>query len=176
MKFPPLTAILTPSFRGAPALTYLTRRNLILAATLGSAAMLLAAWGFQYLGGLAPCKLCYWQRYPYMAAVPVGLLALALPGIALPLLGAATAAGTSAVGLYHTGVERGWWQGPDTCTSGPIGGLSPDQLLDQIMAAPLVRCDEIAWEFLRLSMASWNALAALGLMGLWLAAARRSRA
>jgi disulfide bond formation protein DsbB len=124
------------SSRGAPSLTYLTRRNLVLAATLGSAAMLLAAWGFQYLGGLAPCALCYWQRYPYMAAVPVGLLALAIPGIALPLLGAATAAATSAVGLYHTGVERGWWQGPDTCTAGPVGGLSPDQLLDQIMAAP----------------------------------------
>ena len=156
-------------------MTYLTRRNLVLAATLGSAAMLLAAWGFQYLGGLAPCKLCYWQRYPYMAAVPVGLLALAIPGIALPLLGAATAAATSAVGLYHTGVERGWWQGPDTCTSGPVGGLSPDQLLDQIMAAPLIRCDEVAWELLGLSMASWNALAALGLVGVWLAAARLSR-
>ena len=156
-------------------MTFITRRNLILAATLGSAAMLLAAWGFQYLGGLAPCALCYWQRYPYMAAVPVGLLGLAIPGALLPLLGALTAATTGAIGLYHTGVERGWWQGPDTCSSGPIGDLSPDQLLDQIMAAPLVRCDEVAWQMLGLSMASWNAVAAFGLMSLWLWAARLSR-
>jgi disulfide bond formation protein DsbB len=157
-------------------LTHLTRRNLILAATLGSAAMLLAAWAFQYIGGLAPCALCYWQRYPYMAAVPVGLLALVLPGALLPLLGALAAASTGAIGLYHTGVERGWWEGPDTCTAGPIGDLSPDQLLDQIMAAPLVRCDEVAWDLLGLSMASWNAVAAFGLMAIWLAAARLSRA
>ena len=154
----------------------LTRRNLILAATLGSAAMLLAAWGFQYIGGLAPCKLCYWQRYPYMAAVPAGLLALAVPGALLPLLGALATATSGAVGIYHTGVERRWWQGPDTCTSGPVGGLSPDQLLDQIMAAPLVRCDEVAWQMFGLSMASWNAVAAVGLMAIWLMAARRSRA
>jgi disulfide bond formation protein DsbB len=152
----------------------MTRRNLILAATLGSAAMLLAAWGFQYLGGLAPCALCYWQRYPYMAAVPAGLLAIALPGALLPLLGAATAAATGGIGIYHTGVERGWWPGPDTCGAGPVGSLSPDQLLDQIMAAPLVRCDEVAWELLGLSMASWNAIAAGGLLLLWLGAARLS--
>ena len=160
---------------GAPAVSLLTRRNLLLAATLGSAAMLLAAWGFQYLGGLAPCALCYWQRYPYMAAVPVGILAIGYPGAGLPFVGALTAAATGAVGVYHTGVERGWWQGPDTCTSGPITGLSPDALLDQILAAPVVRCDEIAWELLGLSMASWNAIGALGLMAMWLAAARLSR-
>ena len=97
-------------------------------------------------------------------------------GALLPLLGALAAAATGAVGVYHTGVERGWWQGPDTCTSGPIGDLSPDQLLDQIMTAPLVRCDEVAWQMLGLSMASWNAIAAFGLMLLWLWAARLSRA
>ncbi len=153
----------------------LTRRNLILLATLGSAAMILGAWGFQYLGGLAPCKLCYWQRYPHMAAVPIGVAALLLTGPALPLLGALAAATTGAIGVYHTGVERNWWEGPDTCTSGPVGGLSPDQLLDQIMTAPLVQCDQVAWEMFGLSMASWNALIAFGLAALWLGAAWLSR-
>jgi len=153
----------------------LTRRNLILLATLGSAAMVLGAWGFQYLGGLAPCKLCYWQRYPHMAAVPIGLVALAVPGVLLPLLGAIAAATTGALGIYHTGVERGWWEGPDTCSSGPVGGLSTDDLFDQIMTAPLVQCDQVAWEMLGLSMASWNAIVAFGLVVLWLWAARLSR-
>jgi len=153
----------------------LTRRNLILLATLGSAAMVLGAWGFQYLGGLAPCKLCYWQRYPHMAAVPIGLVALAVPGVLLPLLGAIAAATTGALGIYHSGVERGWWEGPDTCSSGPVGGLSTDDLFDQIMTAPLVQCDQVAWEMLGLSMASWNAIVAFGLVVLWLWAARLSR-
>jgi disulfide bond formation protein DsbB len=174
--FPPFRCDAPGGLSVVLIVTLLTRRNLILAATLGSAAMLLGAWGFQYLGGLAPCKLCYWQRYPYIASVPIGVVALVAGGAFLPLLGALAAAATGAVGVYHTGVERGWWQGPDTCTSGPIGDLSPDQLLEQIMAAPLVRCDEVAWQLLGLSMASWNAVAAFGLMLLWLWAARLSRA
>ena len=64
--------------------------------------------------------------------------------------------------------------GPSTCTSGSIGGLSPQDLLNQIMEAPLVRCDEVAWEFLSLSMASWNMIAALILAAVWIAAARKT--
>ena len=158
------------------SVTLLTRRNLILAATLGSAAMLLGAWGFQYLGGLAPCKLCYWQRYPHMAAVPIGLSRWSWAGRSCRFSARSRRRPPGALGIYHTGVERGWWQGPDTCTSGPVGGLSPDQLLDQILAAPLVRCDEVAWQLFGLSMASWNAVVAFGLMFLWLWAARLSRA
>lgn len=150
----------------------MTRKLLILAAAGGSAALLLGALGFQYLGGLPPCDLCIWQRWPHLAAVILGAAALALPGRLLPLLGAVAALTTSGFGLYHTGVERGWWEGPSTCTSGPVGGLTPDQLMEQIMSAPLVRCDEVPWELLGLSMASWNALAALVLALVWLAAAR----
>ena len=154
----------------------MSRRSLyILLAAGGSAALLLGALGFQYLGGMAPCKLCYWQRYPHVAAVLIGLAALFLTP-RLAWAGALAAATTSGLGLYHTGVERGWWQGPTTCSSQPIGGLSTDQLLDQIMAAPLVRCDEVAWQMLGLSMASWNALASAALAVIWILAARRARA
>ncbi|MDF1717849.1 MAG: disulfide bond formation protein B [Antarcticimicrobium sp.] len=153
----------------------MTRKLLILAAAGGSAALLLGALGFQYLGGLPPCDLCIWQRWPHLAAVVLGGAALTLRGRALPLLGAVAALTTSGFGLYHTGVERGWWQGPSTCTSAPVGGLTPDQLMEQIMSAPLVRCDEVPWELLGLSMASWNAIAALGLALVWLAAARATR-
>lgn len=148
------------------------RKLLILIAAGGSAALLLGALGFQYLGGLPPCDLCIEQRWPHLAAVLIGALALAVPGRLLPLLGGAAALTTSGLGVYHTGVERGWWEGPSTCTSGSISGLTPDQLMQQILSAPLIRCDEVAWDFLGLSMASWNALLALGLALIWLAAAR----
>ena len=150
----------------------MTRKSLILLAAAGSAALLLGAFGFQYLGGLAPCKLCLWQRWPHAAAVALGAVGLALPMAAVALLGAVAAAATAAIGVYHTGVERAWWQGPDTCTSGDISGLTPEQLMEQILAAPLVRCDEVPWEMLGLSMASWNAIASFALMAVWLLAAR----
>ena len=68
-----------------------SRKTLILIASAGSAAMLLGAWGFQYIGGMAPCKLCYWQRYPHAAAFVIGVLAYFLPGRWLPMLALATA-------------------------------------------------------------------------------------
>ncbi len=152
----------------------MTNRNrLVLIAAAGSVALLLGAWGFQYLGGLAPCKMCIWQRYPHAAAALIGAVAIAVPRVTvLPLLGALAAATTAGIGVYHAGVEQKWWEGPSSCTSGDIGGLSTTELMDQIMNAPLVRCDDIPWEMLGLSMAGWNAVLSAGLVLIWLAAWR----
>lgn len=158
----------------------MTRQTLILTASLGSALLLAGAFAFQFIGGMAPCHLCLLQRWPHAAAVLIGLLALVLTRTSaglqrlLALLGALAALTTAGLGLYHTGVERAWWQGPDTCTSGGIDGVSADQLLDRILAAPIVRCDEVAWAMAGLSMASWNMLASLVLAGIWIAAARKA--
>jgi disulfide bond formation protein DsbB len=152
----------------------MTRNNLVLLAAAGSALLLGGAFAFQYIGGLAPCKLCLWQRWPHGAAIVLGALAFALPGRIVPLLGALAAMATAGVGLYHTGVERKWWEGPDTCTSGGVEGVSSGDLLNQIMAAPLVRCDEVAWSMMGLSMASWNGILSLVLALIWVQAARKA--
>ncbi|MDZ4093872.1 MAG: disulfide bond formation protein B [Paracoccaceae bacterium] len=151
----------------------MTRKSLILLAAGGSLALLLGAFAFQYLGGMAPCKLCLWQRWPHAAAILIGVLALARPWRLLAPLGALAALVTAGFGLYHTGVERGWWEGPTTCTSGSIAGVAPEDLLNQILNAPIVRCDEVPWEMLSLSMASWNAALSLALALLWVMASRR---
>ena len=150
----------------------MTRRNLMLLAASGSLALLVGAFVFQFLG-YAPCKLCLWQRWPHAAAIAIGVIAYFQGNRLLACAGALAAATTAAIGLYHSGVEQGWWQGPDTCTSG--GGLdkSADELLNQILAAPLIRCDEIAWTFAGLSMATWNAILSAALAAIWIAAARR---
>ncbi|MFZ1727206.1 MAG: disulfide bond formation protein B [Albidovulum sp.] len=150
-----------------------SRSKLILLAAGGSLALLLGAFLFQALG-YAPCKLCLWQRWPHVAAVLIGALVLACGWRWLPYAGAVAAATTGALGVYHSGVELKWWPGPDTCTSGGDLALSTEDLFNQIMAAPLVRCDEIAWVFAGLSMASWNAILSFFLAALWIAAARRT--
>jgi disulfide bond formation protein DsbB len=151
----------------------MTRAQLIILAALGSAALLGGAFVFQYFG-YAPCKLCLWQRWPHAAAVLIGVAALIFGGRLLPVLGGLAALTTAGLGLYHTGIERHWWQGPTTCTSGSIEGVDPGALLEQILAAPIVRCDEVAWQLMGLSMASWNAVASLVLVFIWIAAARRA--
>ena len=150
----------------------MTRVHLVLFAAFGSAALLAGAFVFQALG-YAPCKMCLWQRWPHAAAVLIGGLALAFPHRVWACLGAAAAGVTAAIGVYHTGVERDWWQGPTTCTSGSIADIGAEDLLNQILAAPMVKCDEVAWQMLGLSMASWNAAASLALVFVWIAAARR---
>ena len=152
-----------------------SRPVLILVAAGGSAALLMAALASQYIGGLAPCELCIWQRWPHVVAVVAGAVAMWWPGaLAAPLAGAAAGITGTGLGIHHTGVERGWWPGPAACGApGSISGLTPEELLAQIMAAPLVRCDEVAWSLLGLSMASWNALASAALAGVWVTAALR---
>ena len=145
-------------------------------ATAGSALALAGALVSQYAFGLAPCALCIWQRWPHVAAVLIGVLwLLALPRPWVAVLGAVAALATAGVGGFHVGVEQLWWAGLDSCSGGPgITALSVDTLLDPTadVAAP-VRCDEIAFSFLGLSMAGWNMVVSLGLAGLWLRAAAR---
>lgn len=144
-------------------------------AGLGSAAMLLAALGFQYIGGLAPCELCIWQRWPHLLAVLI-LIAWAATGWRILLVAGALAALTTAgIGVFHLGVENGWWDYISSCTQGSLAGESASSLLPGSGAAvaPPIRCDAIAWSFMGLSMASWNAIASTGLAGIWLFAACR---
>lgn len=152
----------------------LSRTSLVLIAAGGSAALLLGAFGFQHLGGLAPCKLCLWQRWPHAVAAVIGVLSLMLPGRALPLAGGLAVLCSGALGLYHMGVEQGWWLGPATCSSAQPGNLSADELFEQIMAAPVVRCDEIPWQMLGLSMAGWNMVLSVALALVWVMAARKT--
>jgi disulfide bond formation protein DsbB len=152
----------------------LTRPTLILIATLGSAAMLGGAFAFQYIGGLAPCQLCLYQRWPHAAAILIGVLALATGWRGLAWAGALAALATAAIGVFHVGVEQLWWEGLATCTAGSISGISTADLLDPTKdVAAMVRCDEIAWSLFGISMAGWNVILSLGLAGLWVAAARR---
>ncbi|MEO0939722.1 MAG: disulfide bond formation protein B [Pseudomonadota bacterium] len=151
----------------------MTRNSLILTAAAGSAALLAGAFLFQALG-YAPCQMCLWQRWPHAAAPLIGAAALATGHRALALLGAATLAIGAAIAIFHAGVEQGYWDGITACAGGVAAGQSADDLFDQIMTAPLVRCDDIAWSFAGLSMAAWNAVLSLTLVAVWLAAFRRA--
>lgn len=148
----------------------MTRNGWILIATLGSLAMILGAWFFQYVMGLAPCQMCFWQRWPHMAAVVFGVAALAgVPFMAW--FGALAAATTSGLGIYHTGVERDWWDGPQSCTGDGLAGLSGADLLSTDGTA-IVLCDEVAWAMFGLSMPSWNAIFSALLVLIWIRAIR----
>ncbi|OYU15774.1 MAG: disulfide bond formation protein B [Alphaproteobacteria bacterium PA4] len=122
----------------------------------GPAALLGGALGFQYIGHLYPCEMCMWQRWALVTALALALLGWLLRHDRRVLAMAAMAVLVGAgIAGFHAGVEQHWWQGFTTCTA-PI--VSGQDMLAQILAQPLNRCDAIPWSLFGISMAGWNAL------------------
>lgn len=143
-----------------------------LLATLGSLALLLGAFFFQALG-YQPCAMCIWQRYPHAVAIVLGaLIVVGLRHWVIYVAGFLAAATTAGLGVFHTGVERDWWEGPTSCSGSGLDLASPSSLLPSAedTGPGIVMCDQVVWEFLSLSMASWNAILSVGLVILWLSA------
>ena len=152
------------------ALSYPGRTTAGLIAVVGAALALLVALIAQYGFDLQPCVLCIWQRWPYLVAVGLGLAVIVLRGMpvlafALVALAALAVLISGGIGGFHVGVEQGWWEGTAGC-----GVVSmPDDLAAlraQLLAQPIVRCDEVAFSLFGVSMAGWNVIYAVGLTGL----------
>jgi disulfide bond formation protein DsbB len=119
------------------------------------ALLLGGAYLSEYGFGLYPCEMCWWQRWPHFAALGFGLLAFVAPPQRLWLGAAALAILVSgAIGLFHAGVEYGWWPGITSCAV--VGGGGSGNALDDIMNTPLVRCDAPAWTLFGISLAGYN--------------------
>ena len=144
-------------------------------ALLLPAALLAGAWGSQLIGGLYPCEMCHWQRWPHYGALAVAALAFVTGGPAVTRTLVAGAAALIAVsgliGIFHAGVEYHWWQGITACSrTVETSGMTTDDMLKSILAAPVVRCDAAQWTLGGVSLAGFNALISLGGAGVigWL--------
>ena len=148
-----------------------------------AAATIAGAWFFELVLDIRPCPLCLEQRYAYYMAIPLAaLIALgSSQGVSRRLLGVGLVVLTLALlanaglGAYHAGVEWGFWQGPTDC-SGPIVDFgSTGNLLDSLNKVKVIRCDEVQWRFLGLSLAGYNVLISLGMAALAAWGARTAR-
>ena len=149
-----------------------------LLALLVPGGLLAGALGSQYIGGLYPCEMCHWQRWGHYAALAFALASFAMRGAAdrgrsFVWLAALAILASGITGAYHAGVEAGVFEGFTQCTSSAVSGSTADILAD-IMKTPLIRCDQIQWSFLGISMAGWNAILSLGAgaLILWLSLRR----
>ncbi|HMI21208.1 MAG TPA: disulfide bond formation protein B [Sphingomonas sp.] len=123
-------------------------------------ALMAGALGSQYLGHLVPCEMCMWQRYPHYAAIVAAALAILLrrTPLSLPLtiLAGLLILTSGVIGGFHAGVEYKWWPGPQHCT-GLVHATGAD-FMKQLLAAPLIRCDEPQWTLAGISLAGFNFL------------------
>jgi disulfide bond formation protein DsbB len=146
---------------------------------LGASALVLGtALLSQFVGGLQPCELCLYERWPYDAFIVLAILAL-LSGSA-PLrstaliLAAVIFAASSALAFYHVGIEQHWIAGPTACT-GDLQASSPEALLEKLQGREPVQCDQVQWSFHGLSLAGLNLAVSLALLGFSIRALVTSR-
>ena len=104
--------------------------------------------------------MCHWQRWPHEFAIVAALFAFgtrnhraALVLVVLAALGIATSGG---IGVFHAGVEYGWWPGITSCSTTASGTT-----LEAIMNAPIIRCDTPQWTLAGISLAGFNAIFSL---------------
>ncbi len=157
-----MTGLMTPILTQFP----ITRWPLLMAGV--SLAILLGAWGFQYIGHYDPCALCYDQRHIHMAVIALGLVSgIALgvrPDLArfapwMILIIAAVLVYSAGFAFWHAGIEYDWWDGPATCTTGGSASVSVSDVLAALNGErPVVQCDEAAWTLFGISMAGYNGL------------------
>ena len=135
----------------------LNRANIV---ALAVPALLMAgALGSQIFGGLYPCEMCHWQRWPHEAAIGIAILAFFVKPPARTILIALAAIAvliSGGIGIFHAGVEYGWWEGLTSCSNTAQGGSLAD-----IMRAPLIRCDVPQWTLAGVSLAGFNAIFSL---------------
>ncbi|MGJ8528904.1 disulfide bond formation protein B [Maritalea sp.] len=139
-------------------------KNLTIGAAALATATIAGAYGFQYIGGYIPCDLCYEQRNPYYIAIPLLLISIFLWDrlssnaltILLGIVALIFAYGTW-MAAYHSGVEWGWWPGPDTCT-GVGAGIADFADLQNINDTVVIPCDQAQVRFFGLSFAGYNAI------------------
>jgi disulfide bond formation protein DsbB len=130
-----------------------------------SAVVLGTALSSQYWGGLAPCELCILQRWPWAVAITISIVALfvgqrqSLPWVALAL--GLVFVVSIGLAFYHLGVEQRWFAGPSACMPGTAAATTMEEMRQQILSGPLVRCDEVQWSLYGVSLAGWNLLASL---------------
>ncbi len=142
----------------------LSRARLV--AILAPSLLLGGALVSQYVGGLFPCEMCMWQRWPHLVAIFFALDAIALrsrPPLSAIFAGLAALgiALSGAIGAFHAGVEYGWWEGLTACSTTATGGTA-QEMLDSIMEAPFTRCDTAPWSLFGISLAGYNAIFSLG--------------
>ena len=148
-----------------------TPERALLAYAAAALLVLIGAFAFQHIGGMVPCPICIWQRWPYAMgtfAILVGFLPFAnslsrglFVAAALIFLGGAGLSG------WHAGIEYSYWEGPKSCAAPLLTReMTSEELLEAIESTPVVRCDVAAWSLAEISLAGWSTLILLLLAAL----------
>ena len=135
----------------------LITKNPSLVAIIFSSSLLITALTLEYVSNLTPCQMCIWQRWPHLGVIVICLLSLFMKNYynKLLLLAGILSLISSAIGLWHSGVELGYFNSPSSCID---TNFNSNITLNDLLAKPISGCDIVFWDFLGLTMANWNTI------------------
>jgi len=139
-------------------------KQALLFPALASFGLLAGAFWFEIIIGLPPCNLCILQRWPHAIVIAIAFIGLfALKQKWMLLLVALSAISTSLIGLYQVGVEQKWFSGPSGCSNQLNSTSDISSLTNSLLEMPVVKCDEITWSLMGISLAGWNSISSLSI-------------
>jgi disulfide bond formation protein DsbB len=146
----------------------ISSKNLLIFLALAASSALILAYISQYVFDYQPCILCFYQRKPFFAVIAFALIGLVFSKsqkVAVFLCTFSLLI-NCAIAFYHVGVEQKIFKGPSTCSSTNLEKITNlEDLKNAFAKTKAVRCDEPSFVFLKLSMAAWNFIYCLFLLG-----------
>ena len=138
--------------------------NLILIVILFFVSLvLISAFVIEYGLNHPPCKLCYYERIPYILSILLIIKILFVKKyekITLLIL-SLVFVGSSALAFYHFGIEQGFFSESLLCKAEDLSKiLSKEQLLEQLKQNS-VSCKDVSFRILGLSLAAINTVFSL---------------
>lgn len=146
-------------------------RYIFLGAALIGGNGLSIAYVSEYIFELLPCFLCIYERIPYALSLLLGLLGWAkpkaFPETLILLLFCSFLAG-SILSFYHTGIEHHVFPSLEICSgkTGALNAQTVEDLQTALNTTPIVRCDDVQFRFLGLSMTEYNLFLSLFISGI----------
>ena len=126
---------------------------------------LISALVIQYWFGHEPCRLCLYERIPYFLSILLIIKILFIKKyekVTLLML-FLVFVGSSALALYHFGIEQGFFSESLACTTGNFAEtLSKEQILEQLKLNS-ISCKDVSFRIFGFSLAAINTIFSIGL-------------
>lgn len=127
---------------------------------------LIFAWVAEYIFGILPCVLCYYQRYLYIAVILLLSTHFFIFGGRLPrffsLLASFCLFACAGLAAYQVAIEYHWVEVPQLCKTS-VSTDNFEQFKAMVRSTTAVSCDKVQFSLFGISMAGYNVLLSIGL-------------
>ena len=140
-------------------ISFPNRKNFYLIILSISLISIISALYIEYILLYQPCKLCIYQRLPYLAAIFVSFIGFNYSNNDQILIVTIMIFALSAIlSGYHFGIENSVFDELSACTNGSSDILNKSKLLETLNKSLPVNCKDATFKILGISLAAINTI------------------